>query len=338
MDVGETAPFGASPPYDVIHYGPYFCDLIFTGLGDLPQLGSEIYGREMQMAPGGAFNTTYALHRLGLKTGWITDFGVDFFSQFVLQKIRELGMDERFFRIHTHSLCKLSVAFSFHHDRGFISYADACEPFDLTSILETYRPRCFLLSGLEHGAQFLEFAQAARRLGVLLAMDCQHREDTLDTPGIVEALQAVDIFLPNQCEAERLTGISGAEAAARKLAEFTPLVVVKLGAQGALALRGKALLHAPGIRVEVVDTTGAGDSFNAGFLYSTLRGHELETSLKYANLVGGASVTGHGVSQIPSQEQLERLIAQYDLLAQGAAELPRQAPLGWAFGQDSPSS
>jgi sugar/nucleoside kinase (ribokinase family) len=334
MDVGETAPCGASTPYDVIHYGPYFCDLIFTGLGDLPQLGSEIYGREMQMAPGGAFNTTYALHRLGLKTGWITDFGVDFFSQFVLQKTRELGMDSRFFRIHTHSLCKLSVAFSFHEDRGFISYADSSEPFDLISILETHRPRYFLLGGLEHGAQCLEFARAARNLGVLLAMDCQHRDATLETPGVAETLQAVDIFLPNLCEAERLTGLDGAEAAARRLAQLTPRVVMKLGEQGALAAQGETLLHVPGIRVEVVDTTGAGDSFNAGYLYSALQGHDLETSLKYANLVGGASVTGHGVSQIPTQEQLERLIGQYDLLVQGAAPLPRQAPLGWAFGQD----
>jgi sugar/nucleoside kinase (ribokinase family) len=47
--------------YDVVHIGPYFCDLIITGLPELPHLGSEIYGTEMEMAPGGAFNTTYAL-------------------------------------------------------------------------------------------------------------------------------------------------------------------------------------------------------------------------------------------------------------------------------------
>jgi sugar/nucleoside kinase (ribokinase family) len=322
--------------YDVVHIGPYFCDLIITGLPDLPHLGSEIYGTEMQMAPGGAFNTTYALHRLGLKTGWVTDFGTDFFSQFVLAKLKELGIDPTFFRMHTHDLCALSVAFSYSHERGFISYTDSCEPWDLLTILRDHRPRCVLLGGLEYSPDFLEFAAAARQMGSKLFMDCQHREATLQTPGVVEALRAVDTFMPNQCEACKLTGLPDVEAAARQLAEMTPLVVVKLGAQGALAVQGEQVVHIPGIHVEsVVDTTGAGDCFNAGFLYGYLRGESLESCLRYANLLGGISVTGHGVSQMPTREQVEALVVQYDALMEGEIDLPPQPGLGWSFKRRS---
>jgi sugar/nucleoside kinase (ribokinase family) len=181
-------------------------------------------------------------------------------------------------------------------DRGFISYIDSCEPWDLLSILRDHRPRTVLLGGLEYSPEFLEFAAAARQMGSKLFMDCQSREATLQTPVVVEALQAVDAFMPNKCEACKLTGLPDVEEAARMLATITPLVVVKLGAQGALAIQGEQVVRVPGIHVgTVVDTTGAGDCFNAGFLYGYLKGKSLESCLQYANLLGGISVTGHGL-------------------------------------------
>jgi sugar/nucleoside kinase (ribokinase family) len=318
--------------YDVIHVGPYSCDLIITGLPEAPHLGSDIYGTEMQMAPGGAFNTAYALHRLGLKTGWVTDFGSDFFSQFVLEKTKELGMDATFYRFHSHNLCSLSVAFSYRQDRGFISYSDTFEQLNLLTILQEHRPRIVLLSGLECSPAFLEFAKAAGEMGCKLFMDCQHRDVTLETPGIPDGLRALDAFLPNQEEACRLAGTPDVEGAARALARYAPLVVVKLGSRGALATRGEETVHVDSIHVpQVVDTTGAGDSFNAGFVYAYLKGESLETCLKYANVLGGISVTGHGVSQIPTHEQVEALIPQYAALIEGEVKLPRQPSMGWSF-------
>jgi sugar/nucleoside kinase (ribokinase family) len=185
---------------------------------------------------------------------------------------------------------------------------------------------------LEYSPEFLEFAAAARQMGSKLFMDCQCREATLQTEGVIDALRAVDAFLPNKCEACKLTGLPDVEEAARRLAVFTPLVVVKLGEQGALAVQGEQVVRMPGIHVEaVVDTTGAGDCFNAGFLYGYLKGASLEGCLRYANLLGGISVTGHGVSQVPRCEQVEALVAQYDALMEGEVDLPPQPGLGWSF-------
>ena len=318
--------------YDVIHLGPYFCDLIIAGLADLPQLGTEIYGTELHMVPGGAFNTTYALQRLELKTGWISDFGSDHFSQFVLEKIKDLGIDTTFFKIHDHHLCSLSVAFSFQYDRGFISYMDPCEPWNLIEILETYRPRIFLVGGLEYGPAFLDFAAAARQLGITLVMDCQYRDVTLQTPGVIETLSRIDLFMPNCCEAFRLTGVHDTSESVRILAQYTPQVVIKIGREGSVAYSEGNVTRVPAIQVpKVMDTTGAGDSFNAGFLYGSLHGAPIETCLKYANLMGGACVTGFGVSQIPNRNQLDILLNQYDQMVAGVGDFPRQPSLGLDF-------
>ena len=299
---------------------------------ELVIFGAEFFGAGLEIVPGGAYILAAALQRLGVHVRWHTRLGNDLFSRFVYEEAQHEGLDTALFEIIDRPLRSVSVSFSFVHDRGFISYIDAFEPLDLLTILRDHRPRSVLLGGLEYSPAFLEFAAAARQMGSKLLMDCQHRQATLETPGVIEALQAVDAFMPNQGEACRLTGLSDVEEAARQLARFTPLVVVKLGAEGALAAQGEQITRAPAIHAgQVVDTTGAGDCFNAGFLYGYLKGESVETCLRYANLLGGISVTGHGVSQIPAREQVESLLAQYDALVEGEIDLPRQPGLGWSF-------
>jgi sugar/nucleoside kinase (ribokinase family) len=319
--------------YDVIHFGQYYCDLIFTGLPHMPELGAEIHGTGLQLGPGGAFNTSYALHRLGLKTGWICDLGNDFFSQFVNNTVQKLGMDTALFRYHSHDLCAVTAAFSFQDDRGFISYLDRFEPAEIISAVESHRSKIVLIGGLSFGAEFDDLLRAARNSGARLVMDCQHREVDLQTPGVAEAIQAVDVFLPNICEAKRLTGQTDPEKAVEALAQVAKLLVVKQGCQGALAVSGGQVLRAPAICVEeVVDTTGAGDCFNAGFLYGWLKGAPLDACLKYGNICGGVSVTGFGVSQVPDREQVDEMFLHFDALVGGnPCLIPRQPPIGLVF-------
>jgi len=87
----------------------------------------------------------------------------------------------------------------------------------------------------------------------------------------------------------QLTGAATVEQALARLAELTPLVIVKRGAEGAIAGLDGGVVQVPAIPVEVVDTTGAGDCFNAGFLYGYLRGASLETCLRAGNICGGLS-------------------------------------------------
>src|SRR5207237_5620583 len=95
--------------------------------------------------------------------------------------------------------------------------------------------------------------------------------DTNDDPedrwqGVFEVLPHVDVFLPNEREALRLTGEANLEAAVEQLAKRVPVLAVKLGSHGALARRGQEEFHCPAAKVMAVDPVGAGDSVDAGFL------------------------------------------------------------------------
>jgi sugar/nucleoside kinase (ribokinase family) len=102
------------------------------------------------------------------------------------------------------------------------------------------------------------------------------------------------VFLPNAREARRITGIEDLEKAAARLAEMVPLLVIKLGEQGAMALRGTERFQSDAVQVDLVDPVGAGDSFDAGFLTHYLQGADLQTCLASGNLAGAFSTTMAG--------------------------------------------
>ena len=296
--------------YDIILPGTYFCDLVFTGLSGMPSLGKEIFGNGFDILPGGTFNTALALHRLGLRTGWAADFGNDFFSQIVLRAARREGLDGSLFRMHDFPLRSVTASLSYPEDRAFISFMDPMEARLPAEEVRQYKPRCLLLPWLVYDEDAIRLIQLARQQGTFVYMDSQSNEATLQDAGVVEAIRSVDVFAPNATEAQRLTGKGPVEEALACLAELAPLVLIKLGKDGVIARQGKQVVRAPAIKVAVVDTTGAGDCFNAGFLYGYLNGKPLEACLRYGNLCGGLSTTARGCMAAPTARQVERLFKQ----------------------------
>jgi sugar/nucleoside kinase (ribokinase family) len=150
-----------------------------------------------------------------------------------------------------------------------------------------------------------------QRKDFTLFMDCQHTKLTLDSPGVKEALQGVDIFAPNEGEALAFTGESDVFRALDSLAEIVPAVVIKRGGKGAIARRERDTWQVPAIRVEVKDTTGAGDSFNAGFLYAYLKNLSMEECLRYGNITGGLSVMNTGPMQCLDINSVHEMAKNY---------------------------
>lgn len=286
-------------PYDVLLLGSYFCDLVYTGLPEFPSLGCEVYGTGFELRAGAGFYTALALKRLGVRYGWVCDFGDDLFSQFVLERCRQEGIDSSLFFHHPFPLRRVTSAISFPHERAFVSYADPppLPPLEearrTAALLREHRPAWLLLPHLSYGPQAELQFEAAQEAGTRVYMDCQHDPATLDTPGVKEALGRVQVFAPNQAEALALTGSPSPQAALERLAGFSPLVVIKCGAEGALARQGDADIQSPALPVEQVqDTTGAGDCFNAGFLWAALKNLPLEECLQSGNRCGAWAVGG----------------------------------------------
>jgi sugar/nucleoside kinase (ribokinase family) len=297
--------------YDILVPGNYFCDLIFTGFPQFPALGTEVYSQGLTVTVGGVLNTVIALGRLGVNVGWLGRIGTDFFSRFALEMVEAAGVDTGLLSRSSQALQRVTVAVSYPHDRAFITYVDpAPSSVQMTlEVLESVEFRHLHFTGFQLDAETLELMGRVKARGATISMDCQDRPITLDSPGVRETLRCVDMFMPNKVEACKLTGCETIEVAQQQLRPLVKTLIIKDGAQGATLWQGETTLHAPAISVDPVDTTGAGDVFNAGFLTAYLEGKTLPECLRWGNICGGLSTLGlGGASTAPSREQVEALV------------------------------
>lgn len=284
------------PRYDVIVVGDYFVDLIFNGLPQLPVLGKEIVGSGFEMVPGGAYNAALAMHRLGLKVGWASDFGDDDFSRFALERARAEGLDDALFVHHRRPLRRVTVALSYPVERSFITYMDEGPGIPAAmKALVAASARVLFIAGVYYGNLYAAGSALVRTKRMKVFMDGNSGDEvTLANPAVRRSLKSVDAFLPNAAEARRMTGKADLCEAMTALAGLCPLVIVKDGANGSYARVGEQTFHVPGIPVAPVDTTGAGDCFGAGFLKAWFDDRPLAECLRWGNIVGGLSTTALG--------------------------------------------
>lgn len=294
----------------VLVVGPWFADMIFRGLSRPILPGTEVFAEEFSLLPGGAFTLAMALRRLGREVVWTTDFGNDLFSQYVLSIARAEGLNEIGFRHHRIPLRSLTVVFSYPSDRAMATYQDRVSPPSLTALLREHRPRMLLLPSLQYGQATRAALGVAHELGTQVFMDCQDVPGTLDIPMLQDTLAQVDIFAPNTDEALRLTGTSTVEEALDALGTLVDTVIIKRGGAGATAIRRGQRYDIAAVPLAAVDTTGAGDCFNAGFIHALLSGHPLPDCLAVAVACGAAAITDFGSSAAPNLVELQQWLAR----------------------------
>lgn len=296
---------------DVLVVGDYCFDLILTDLPEEPVKGREIYARGLDLTiGGGTFPTAVALRRLGLDVGIHMQLGTDFFSRFVLETIVQEGFSPDLLEIQNRDFRRLTVALSYPDDRAFLSYADSP-----AGGLEAKRFRTEPL--LAHQARHLHFAHLsaalvaqemiaeAKHQGMTLSTDCGWNPWALDHPRLWEVVSQMDVFLPNEVELKYVTGEEDLARAQEAISKKVRLTVVKRGAEGSSAVSETECVSAPAIAVNAVETTGAGDCFNAGFLFGWLQGRSTEKALLCGNICGGLSTTASGWEATPTREVLE---------------------------------
>jgi sugar/nucleoside kinase (ribokinase family) len=284
--------------YDILAVGSYTVDLVFTGMPGLPELGREVYSSGFDMVPGEAYNGAIALHRLGVKVAWAADFGNDVFSRFALEQARQEGIGEDYFVIHNRALRRITISASFPEERAFITYYDpdpalpaAMKALALVSARAVYIPGFFYGPLFDAGLRITKL----KRMKLLMDGNSVHQE-VLTDPAMRKAVQNADMLLPNAAEARRMSGKVDLEAALETLGELCPLVVVKDGKNGSYAIYAGKIYHASAIQVTPLDTTGAGDCFNAGFIKAWLDGRPVPECLQWGNVVGGLSTLARGAT------------------------------------------
>lgn len=243
---------------------------------------------------GSAAITAAGCARLGLRTALLTSVGDDVFGDFVRRALQERGVEV--IAKPPAAPTGLSVILSAPGDRAILTLPGtipALEPDDVTDeLLESARhvhaASLFLQPGLHAGLAGV-FTRA-RKAGLTTSLDTNW-DPSGRWAGVDEILAVTDVFLPNAAELLAVTGAGDVETAAKSLGAT---VVLKDGARGGRAWWPGGETAAPGIAVDVVDTTGAGDSFNAGFLAARLGGREVPVALSWAVAAGSLSTRAAG--------------------------------------------
>lgn len=291
-------------------------DLVLQGYTEFPVPGREVLVRDFAMVLGSATAImAMGLARLGAPVAFVGRVGDDVWGRYCLEDMASRGIDLS--RVVRGGGLKTGVTVSITHpgDRALVTYLGA-----ITALTGRDVPDA-AMAGLDHLHVSSFFFQdglrpdlpdlftRARGAGLTTSLDTGFDPSGRWDDGIRETLAQCDLFFPNEVELEALTGAHDPEEGLRRLRNGRTRVVAKLGTQGAMTLDGDSVVRVPAYRVEAVDTTGAGDSFNAGFLHRWLAGAPLVECLRLGAACGALSTLGlGGTAAQPTLAEAEALV------------------------------
>jgi sugar/nucleoside kinase (ribokinase family) len=284
---------------DVVCAVPVFLDLTFEGVGEFPELGRERFAEQLHETPGGGGIIAVGLARLGLRVAVAAGLGNDLAGQTVRRLLAREGVTcaetdaER---------TPVTVVVPLDGERAFITYEP---PADVErAAVASFRPRAAVV-----GLNQLDLVPP----GVLGFVVVGDREAERYAGALPLGLGAARALLANRNEAERLTGQTTPETAARLLAEHVPTAVVTCGRDGAAAAANGELVRVEAPPVAVRDTTGAGDLLVAAFVWGELGGLPLEERLRRAVVYATLSVrTATAAAGAATLDELERALVELD--------------------------
>lgn len=290
------------PQFDITLAGECNLDLVFYGLPQQLPIERELLATGISIMMGGSSAiTAHNLATLGSKVGFISQPGDDVFSTSCIAELQSAGVDlARMAPSRPNLGTGITVFLQHEHDRQAFTYSGAIgglrfQDLDLdylSSSRHFHLASFFLQESLRPDTPKL--LAAMQKAGLSTSLDTNDDPSNRWGEPILEALRHVDIFLPNANEARHIAREDDIEKAARKLANIVPTVVLKLGSRGALALHNGQFYQVPPIAVASVDTVGAGDSFNAGFLHAWTQGANIDRCLHLGNMCGAFSTTAQG--------------------------------------------
>jgi len=311
---------GVSDTFDLLILGDANPDLVLTGGVD-PSFGQAerlVDAARLTIGGSGAIVATGA-SRLGLRVGFCGVVGDDPFGRFLRDELERVDVDVGGLVVDPDRPTGVSVVLARPNDRAILTHAgtiadlrtDLIDPARLELARHVHVSSFFLQKSLapELPALFGRVRAGGATTSVDPNWDPSERWDG----GLRDLLGHTDVFLPNATEASRIAGIDELDDAVLALAERAGVVVTKDGADGALAAHGERLVRAAAPTIDALDTTGAGDAFDAGYLASMLAGDPLERSLAIANACGALSTRAvGGVDAQPTMDEVLRLLSRGD--------------------------
>lgn len=285
---------------DLVTVGVVCADVMVRPVEVLPKRGSLALVPTLEMHLGGlAGVTAVVFSKLGGKAAFVGRLGQDSFGDYILSTMQSAGVDTA--GVRRDPQCRSSatvVLISEDGERTFLHHlgtnAKTCEEdldFDVIASAKVLHWGGPAITPLLDGAPMGRIFEKARALGVKTAMDTCYDGKGVWLPLIEPALPHLDIVFSSIEEARCYTGKQSPEDIADFYRAYgVETVVVKMGAEGLFVKNGQEQHHIAAHKVNVIDTTGAGDASCGGFLYGHLNGWSLERCGRLANAVGGLTV------------------------------------------------
>jgi sugar/nucleoside kinase (ribokinase family) len=293
-------------------------DVVMYGVPSAPAPGQEITAEDCLLTLGSASAIcAMGLARLGNRVIFVSRAGTDLWGDFCLDALSGRGIDTTHVVRDAAIKTGVTVSISSRADRALVTYVGS-----IGEVSESDVPDA-LLDGVQHlhvSSYFLQsrlrpalpaLFERARRRGVTTSLDPGFDPAHRWSGDLRQVVGAVDVFLPNDIELRATTRCASVEDGLLALENGRTRTVVKLGRDGAMTRDEGSIVRMPGFTVDAADTTGAGDSFNAGFLHGFVRGEPLAACLLRANACGALSTRAlGGTTAQPVIEEVNALIAQ----------------------------
>jgi sugar/nucleoside kinase (ribokinase family) len=302
--------------FDVTIAGEINLDLILYGLPEMMPLERELLANHFRLTLGSSSAIlAHNLAALGMSVGFIARLGEDPLGAIALELLGERAVDlSKVKRVA--GATSTGVTILLHHGatRHILTYPGTMFEMTAVDLDMDYlaSARHFHLSSLFlHKALQPDLPRILSQLkeaGLTLSLDTNDDPEDRWESGLEELLGIVDIFLPNEDEARRITGKSDAEGALAALAKRVPMVAVKCGKRGSMVQVGGEVWSVPSQPVTPVDTIGAGDSFNAGFLTAYLQGKTPDACAAFGNRTAALSTLRPGGTESFRDEEMVRAL------------------------------
>ena len=288
--------------FDVIVVGELNVDLIMNELDRFPEIGKEILARQMILTLGSSAAIFASnISSLGAKVAFIGKIGKDKFGEVVLESLQNNDVDVSMIKIDDKCGTGATIILNVEEDRANTTYPGAMDLLTINDISQEDLSRAkhlhfssfFLQPGMRDGVGKL--FRTAQGLGLTTSFDMQWDPEEEWDLDIEEILPYVSVFLPNENELMYLSGKNNLNEAINFIQKYTDIMAIKSGNKGSTVCFGDEIINLPAFLNEsVIDAIGAGDSFNAGFIYKFIMGNSIPECQEFGNLTGAMSTTAAG--------------------------------------------
>ena len=287
---------------DVIVIGELNVDLILNQIDSLPEVGKEILASRMDLVLGSS-SAIFAsnLSSLGAKVSFLGKIGTDIFGDLVIDSLKNKGVNTEMVIRDKELKTGATVVLNYGEDRANVTHPGAMENLSIDDITVEKIKECkhvhissiFLQPKIKKN--IYEIFKLAKEAHLTTSLDVQWDPAEEWDIDLQKLLPYVDVFLPNEQELLNLTKEKELQNAINKIAECGNIIVIKRGSKGSICCsEGKQVELPAYLNEHVVDAIGAGDSFNAGFIFKYINNHNLSDCQKFGNLSGAINTTQAG--------------------------------------------